>query len=898
MLEEEDMPYCLVLGSNAIRQLNIRVNIKAKQISFACNDERFMCPCLDSGDQASSNHCPAELCLVQTELESESDEIDDLATLSMNPISLDQAIAAQQGNYTTKLLYNKVVTHTLPKYWRPRCLQQFTRYASKMRVLDGCLWFDQASGPVIIVPFKFLTEIMHHLHNHMTHAGRNKLIKATQSIVWHPAISTVAADICSSCMTCQCSKILSTEKNPPVLKIQAHYPFDLICADLLQLPKTTGGYIGCLMVVDHFSKWLVAVPIRNKRADTIASVFEHAVLPSLPAKPHRILTDNGSEFSAASFNEILQKYDIKHIYSTPFHPASNGAVERINRTVVQMLRCSCTDPADWATRLPQVVLNYNHSWHSALNMTPSQCIMTRSYSRANSPWMSAHASEEWKAGHPRFSPFKVGQRVLRKVQQLGHLTRNKLVDKYEGPYDIRTVHDNGVSYEIQQEEGPFIKAHHTQLKPFVAPPEYLKAVAGKTRLDSGTIPPLVQNKLPRPRLNYSSDSSDCSGGAGLPALPLSSFSGSLFSGFESESDALDFAGDPSQSAYIQPVQMTAAPVTPLASAVKSYQNSTALPVYSQGDTPLMSYSGELKMNEEVSLIDSAATLSPPIDTLVAGCPEEPAIHMPEPCSVALELSSETNSTSHLGGFLPTLHSTPHAEQSAEEDDLLNIALTLIEEQHTLVQQLDSHLSLLSVPDCDIIATTTPNSDKYLSLHSSVLAVPATTADISVQPMDQSGPSEDSQSQQSVAEQPPASEMDAPFEGFNTGDFSGFTGNLSTPRLHLLRAPERRLSLSPVKNQLAEARRTVTYFRKRAEARRFMLLNKYRTRLSDAGESSLHHGNQVSDISTSQVAPASQVSSIEENLPEQRNQISTRSRGPVPTYDNVQKVALEYCRSKE
>ena len=120
---------------------------------------------------------------------------------------------------------------------------------------------------------------------------------------------------------------------PPVLRIVADSLFSLVAADLLQLPACE-GYIGCLVVVDHHSKWLVAVPIRNKRAALVASLFEERVLAALPRKPERILTDNGSEFNSGEFKHVLQRYDIHHIFCTPYHPQSNGAVERSNQTVI------------------------------------------------------------------------------------------------------------------------------------------------------------------------------------------------------------------------------------------------------------------------------------------------------------------------------------------------------------------------------------------------------------------------------------------------------------------------------------------------------------------------------------------------------------------------------------
>ena len=52
------------------------------------------------------------------------------------------------------------------------------------------------------------------------------------------------------------------------------------------------------MVVDHFSKWLAMVPIKNKKSSTIVEAFKNQVFPCVTAVPNIVSTDNGPEFTA------------------------------------------------------------------------------------------------------------------------------------------------------------------------------------------------------------------------------------------------------------------------------------------------------------------------------------------------------------------------------------------------------------------------------------------------------------------------------------------------------------------------------------------------------------------------------------------------------------------------
>lgn len=104
--------------------------------------------------------------------------------------------------------------------------------------------------------------------------------------------------------------------------------------DLLALPRTSRCYVACLVAINHFSKWAVVKPLKDKMAKSVSESFEQRVLLSFTRMPSRILSDNGKEFRSSFFNEILEKYGIGYIYSNPYKASLNGAIERVNRTLL------------------------------------------------------------------------------------------------------------------------------------------------------------------------------------------------------------------------------------------------------------------------------------------------------------------------------------------------------------------------------------------------------------------------------------------------------------------------------------------------------------------------------------------------------------------------------------
>ena len=138
------------------------------------------------------------------------------------------------------------------------------------------------------------------------------IVDIMYNLVWCPSKNRIISDVCTTCHTCQTMKEYSTQFVPPTLKIVSHYPFELMASDLISFPKTSSGYIACLVVVDHYSKWLAVVPIKNKKSSTVIQVFKNQIFPFLPMVPTALLTDNGPEFISNEFSEFLDGCNIVH----------------------------------------------------------------------------------------------------------------------------------------------------------------------------------------------------------------------------------------------------------------------------------------------------------------------------------------------------------------------------------------------------------------------------------------------------------------------------------------------------------------------------------------------------------------------------------------------------------
>lgn len=352
-------------------------------------------------------------------------------------------------------------------------LHAFKRYANRLEVEDDAIIFVGPSR-VFVVPFEMYLEVALILHYRFAHVGRDKLMCLLDGLMWHPARYRVINDICSSCPRCQLIKTSALCVVPPTLRVVTSYPFELLAVDLVALPRTAAGFIGCLVAVDHYSKWVSMIPIKNKKSVTIATALAERVFPFLIKIPSKILSDNGPEFAGGEFSAFLEVSGIDHVLTTPYHPASNGCVERVNRTIQAILRGLECKADSWDKFLAKAVTIYNNTSHAQINMSPASFLLTKAHEVDGVAPVESVVPKHWRIGHPKFVPFQVGERVVMKCRRVGNVTSNKLEPVYKGPFSVGKVNENGVTYQLENPGGrEVIRAHHSDLFLFKETPKYI-----------------------------------------------------------------------------------------------------------------------------------------------------------------------------------------------------------------------------------------------------------------------------------------------------------------------------------------------------------------------------------------------------------------------------------------
>ncbi len=126
-----------------------------------------------------------------------------------------------------------------------------------------------------------------------------------------------------------------------------------------------------LVISDYFTKWTESYALVNHRAKTVAKTLVDEFICRY-GTPMVIHSDQGRDFESKLFKEMCILLSIKKTRTTPYHPQSDGQVERFNRTLLNMLSKHVEDDqTDWDIHIPHVMMAYRSSQNESTKFSPA-----------------------------------------------------------------------------------------------------------------------------------------------------------------------------------------------------------------------------------------------------------------------------------------------------------------------------------------------------------------------------------------------------------------------------------------------------------------------------------------------------------------------------------------------
>ncbi|XP_057803371.1 uncharacterized protein LOC131018675 [Salvia miltiorrhiza] len=204
------------------------------------------------------------------------------------------------------------------------------------------------------------------------HSGRRSLAhRALTNGYYWPKMKGDAAGYARKCDKCQRFAQISHLPPEPLTAITSPWPFMKWGMDIVgKLPIAPGQKVYMLAVTDYFSKWIEAESFHQVRDKEVKGFIWKNVICRYGV-PKEIVTDNGSQFISADFQDFCRFWNIKLSFSTPMYPQANGQAESSNKTIMNTLKKRLEKAKGrWADELPGVLWSYRTTTRTSTGETP------------------------------------------------------------------------------------------------------------------------------------------------------------------------------------------------------------------------------------------------------------------------------------------------------------------------------------------------------------------------------------------------------------------------------------------------------------------------------------------------------------------------------------------------
>ncbi|GFW59529.1 transposon Tf2-11 polyprotein [Trichonephila clavipes] len=220
------------------------------------------------------------------------------------------------------------------------------------------------------IPKQHRQNVFSAMHN-LSHPGiRRSVHLMKQRFVW-PSISSDVAKWARHCLACQKSKIHRHTRSPLSSFQEPYQRFDHVHLNLIGPLPPSNGYTYCLTMIDRFSKWPEAQPLKDITAETVAEAFFSSWVSRF-GTPAILTTDRGRQFESSLFKALSKLLGVQKCRTTGYHPQANGMIEELHRPLKSAIKCHATER--WTEVLPIILLGLRASLKEDILCTPAELV--------------------------------------------------------------------------------------------------------------------------------------------------------------------------------------------------------------------------------------------------------------------------------------------------------------------------------------------------------------------------------------------------------------------------------------------------------------------------------------------------------------------------------------------
>lgn len=263
----------------------------------------------------------------------------------------------------------------------PRALGKFKTVRHELREVEGVL----TRMGEIVVPEALRPKIL--TTAHMGHPGENAMKSAMRGEDWWPGMLAQTERWVRDCTPCT----LMSRRKPPMPMQRSRLPaavWETVAMDFCGPYQHYGG-MSVLLLVDTYSRYVIARPVRSTDIDSFKGVLVDVMDTFGKARVWH--TDNCPPFNGHGYGEFARSVGTEVTFSTPLDAQQNGAAESYMKSVKKAMAMPTVEQVNWKVSLGQTIAVHNSARCEATGAVPEELMFGRKI-RRNLPMISTKAS--------------------------------------------------------------------------------------------------------------------------------------------------------------------------------------------------------------------------------------------------------------------------------------------------------------------------------------------------------------------------------------------------------------------------------------------------------------------------------------------------------------------------
>ena len=267
----------------------------------------------------------------------------------------------------------------LQKVTDRKAVSAYAKSKDQLILKNDLLYRQSKQGPAEETVLQFVVPQIHRnvalngCHHEAAHQGQSRSLSLMQERFWWPGMARNLRNRIRKCGRCR--KFEAAPPVAPLKPLACSGPGELLHVDFTSIEETVPlrqePVIRNVMVMqDHFSKYVVVYAVKDQTARTAAETLRNGYF-GLFGAPAYLVSDQGKAFMGHLISNLCELYGVQKLRTSPYHAQTNGQVERMNQTIIQMIgKLEQDKKARWLEHLPEMLAAYNGTRSAVTGYSP------------------------------------------------------------------------------------------------------------------------------------------------------------------------------------------------------------------------------------------------------------------------------------------------------------------------------------------------------------------------------------------------------------------------------------------------------------------------------------------------------------------------------------------------